>query len=71
MKMTKGKILLVKATQSKKKLYVKWAASDNLSLSTGSSAQCSVGGWEGRPRGRGYIQVADSLHCTAEACTTL
>lgn len=51
--MTKGKILLVKANISKKKkLYVKWAASDNLSLSTGSSAQCSVGGWEGGPRGK-------------------
>ena len=52
-------------------LYLKWVNSKRLLYSTWNSAQCYVAAWTGGEFGGEYTSMAESLHCSPEAITTL
>ena len=53
-------------------LYLKWMTNKDLLCGTGKSAQCYMAAWMGGEFGRELIHsMAESLHCSAEAITTM
>ena len=53
------------------RMYLKWIINKDLLYSTGNPPQCYVAAWMGGEFGGEYKCVAESLHCSPEAITTM